>query len=357
MNLRALQRNVPFLATVAVCVLLYVAAAVSFHDRGFLSLRVFVNFFADNSFLGIAALGLTFVILSGGIDLSVGAMIGLVSVFLALAIEKWHLHIAAAAPLALAGGALFGSLMGLLIQKFALPPFLVTLSGMFFFRGLAYMLSLESLPITKYLEKLSETLSFSVDYDLTVFSFVQRLLTAIPTLKELPWVVHEIIPATANLFVAALVAAMSVARFTRFGRNVYALGGSEQSATLMGLPVARTKVSVYALSGFCSALAGLGYCLYTQSGNPNAGSGLELDAIAAVVIGGTLLSGGVGYVGGTVVGVLIFGIIQTAIGFQGTLSSWWTKIVIGVLLLAFILLQKIIQAKKFKTATTFQTAK
>jgi simple sugar transport system permease protein len=125
----------------------------------------------------------------------------------------------------------------------------------------------------------------------------------------------------------------------------------------MGLPVGRTKVGVYALSGFCSALAGVVYCLYTQSGNPNAGMGLELDAIAAVVIGGTLLSGGVGYVAGTVVGVLIFGIIQTAIVFQGTLSSWWTKIVIGVLLLAFILLQKMIQAKKFRTAKTFQTTK
>jgi simple sugar transport system permease protein len=331
MNLRSLQRNVPFLATVVVCVLLYVVAAVSFHDRGFLSFRVFVNFFADNSFLGIAALGLTFVILSGGIDLSVGAMIGLVSVFLALAIEKWHLHIAAAAPLALAGGALFGSVMGLLIQQFALPPFLVTLGGMFFARGLAYMLSLESLPITKFIEPINSAVSVPLGrFDL---------------------------PATAILLLVTFAIAFVLAHFTRFGRNVYALGGNEQSATLMGLPVARTKVGVYALSGFCSALAGLGYCLYTQSGNPNAGSGLELDAIAAVVIGGTLLSGGVGYVAGTVVGVLIFGIIQTAIAFQGTLSSWWTKIVIGVLLLAFILLQKIIQAKKFKTATTFQTAK
>lgn len=331
MNLRALQRNVPFLATVAVCVLLFVAAAAAFHDRGFLSVRVFVNFFADNSFLGIAALGLTFVILSGGIDLSVGAMIGLVSVFLALAIEKWHLHIAAAAPLALAGGALFGSVMGLLIQKFALPPFLVTLGGMFFARGLAYMLSLESLPITKFIEPINSAVSVSLgQFDL---------------------------PATAILLLVTFAISFVLAHYTRFGTNVYALGGNEQSATLMGLPVAWTKIGVYALSGFCSALAGLGYCLYTQSGNPNAGSGLELDAIAAVVIGGTLLSGGVGYVAGTAVGVLIFGIIQTAIAFQGTLSSWWTKIVIGVLLLAFILLQKIIQAKKFKTATTFQTAK
>jgi galactofuranose transport system permease protein len=330
MNLRALQRNIPFLATVIVCALLYIVAAVSY--EGFASLRVLINFFGDNSFLGIAALGLTFVILSGGIDLSVGAVIGLASVFLALAIEKWNLHAAVAIPMVLLVGACFGFAMGALIQWFALPPFLVTLGGMFFARGLAYLLSLESLPITKYLDAISSRVHVPMGEALDL-------------------------PATAIIFIAVFALAFAMAHFTRFGRNVYALGGNEQSALLMGLPVALTKIGVYGLSGFCSALAGVVYCLYTQSGNPNAGMGLELDAIAAVVIGGTLLSGGVGYVAGTMVGVLIFGIIQTAIVFQGTLSSWWTKIVIGVLLLAFILLQKIIQAKKFKTATTFQTAK
>ncbi len=330
MNLRAFQRNIPFLATVLVCLLLYISAGVSY--SGFASLRVFINFFADNSFLGIAALGLTFVILSGGIDLSVGAVIGFVSVFLALAIEKWHWHAAIAVPAVLVVGGIFGAAMGALIQYFALPPFLVTLGGMFFARGLAYLLSLESLPITHYLDAISSAVRIPMGetFDL---------------------------PATALLFLAMFTVSFIGAHFTRFGRSIYAIGGNEQSAVLMGLPVARTKVCVYALSGFCSALAGVVYCLYTQSGNPNAGSGLELDAIAAVVIGGTLLSGGVGYVSGTVVGVMIFGIIQTAIVFQGTLSSWWTKIVIGLLLLAFILLQKIIQAKKFRTANTVQPAK
>jgi galactofuranose transport system permease protein len=286
-----------------------VAAAVKF--EGFASLRVLINFFSDNSFLGVAALGLTFVILSGGIDLSVGAVVGFVSVFLALALEKWNLPAAVALPLVLFTGALFGTAMGALIHYFALPPFLVTLGGMFFARGLTYLLSLESLPITKAIDRISTALTIPMD-----------------TLE---------LPATAILFLVLFVVAVIIAHCTRFGRNVYAIGGNEVSATLMGLPVARTKIGVYALSGFFSALAGVIYCLYTQSGNPNAGAGLELDAIAAVVIGGTLLSGGVGLVTGTLVGVLIFGIIQTAIIFQGTLSSWWTKIVIGTLLLGFIL--------------------
>ena len=330
MNPRALQRNVPFLATVVVCLLLYLAASASY--TGFASLRVLVNFFADNSFLGVAALGLTFVILSGGIDLSVGGVIGLVSIVLALALEKWRLPAAVAIPCVLLGGGLLGALMGALIQFFMLPPFLVTLGGMFFARGLAYLISLESLPITGGLDVINNKVHLPIGETVDV-------------------------PATAIAFLVVFAAAFVLAHFTRFGRNVYAIGGNEQSALLMGLPVTRTKIGVYALSGSFSAGAGVIYCLYTQSGNPNAGTGLELDAIAAVVIGGTLLSGGVGYVAGTMVGVLIFGIIQTAIVFQGTLSSWWTKIVIGILLLAFILLQKMIQAKKFRTAKTFQMAK
>ena len=114
----------------------------------------------------------------------------------------------------------------------------------------------------------------------------------------------------------------------------------------MGLPVGRTQVLLYALSGFCSALAGVTYTLYTSSGNATAGTMLELDAIAAVVIGGTLLSGGVGYMLGTFIGVLILGVIQTIITFEGSLSSWWTKIAVGVLLLAFILLQRFLQSRQ-----------
>jgi simple sugar transport system permease protein len=136
------------------------------------------------------------------------------------------------------------------------------------------------------------------------------------------------------------VLGMFLAHRTRFGRSVYAIGGNEQSAGLMGLNVGATKIKVYAFSGFCSTLAGAVYSLYTLSGNAWAGRFLEMDAIASVVIGGTLLTGGVGYVFGTLVGVLILGVIQTIIPFQGTLSSWWTRIVVGLLLFIFILLQR-----------------
>jgi len=200
-----------------------------------------------------------------------------------------------------------GAGMGALIRFMELPAFLVTLAGMFFIRGVGFVISLEAVTIKhRFYDAIS-------DFSLQTF------------------------PVVTLVFLVALAAAIYVAHSTRFGRNIYAIGGNEQSAMLMGLPVGSTKVWLYALSGFCSSLAGVVYTFYTSSGNATAGTMLELDAIAAVVIGGTLLSGGVGYVFGTLIGVLILGLIQTIVTFEGTLSSWWTKIAIGALLLAFIL--------------------
>ena len=320
MNFLLSNRRLPLLATTAVCLVLYLAGCV-FYER-FSSPRVLINLFTDNAFLGVAAIGMTFVILVGGIDLSAGAVIGGVSILTATLIEEKQMPPGLVISLMLVLGLAFGAGQGCLIHFFELPPFLVTLGGMFFSRGIGLVLSQESRPITHpLLQRASEwTLSLSESPPVTI---------------KLP----------ALIFVGTLLVALGISRWTRFGRNIYAVGGSEVSALLMGLPVGATKVGVYALSGLCSALAGLVYTLYTSSGNATAATGLELDAIAAVVVGGTLLGGGVGSVVGTLVGVLIFGMIQTLITFQGTLSSWWTRILIGVLLLMFILLQKLIQGR------------
>ncbi len=136
-----------------------------------------------------------------------------------------------------------------------------------------------------------------------------------------------------------LVVAIFVAHYTGFGRAVYAIGGNELSARLMGLPVNRTKMLVYTLSGLCSALAGIALSIDVGSGHGSYAMGMELTVIAAVVIGGTLLTGGVGYVFGTLFGVLVIVVIQTLIQFNGQLSSWWTPIVVGALTLVFIGIQ------------------
>jgi ribose/xylose/arabinose/galactoside ABC-type transport system permease subunit len=222
-------------------------------------------------------------------------------------------------PLVLVVGSLFGLGMGAIIHYFEIQPFIVTLAGMFLARGLCYVISINSISIT----------------DSVFTSFAQTRIRG----GDL-FVSPSVIIALATVGVAFFVL-----HYRRLGRNVYAIGGNEQSALLMGLPVARTKMAVYTISGFCSALGGVLLTFYMLSGYGQHAVGLELDAIAAVVIGGTLLTGGSGYVLGSVLGVLVLGVIQTIISYQGTLSSWWTRIVVGFLLLMFILLQRVIGAR------------
>lgn len=324
MKIRLTQKNIPIIATIGVFAFIYLVA--SFMYKGFFSIRVFANLFIDNAFIGIVAVGMTFVIISGGIDLSVGSVIAFTSIFTAKMIEIYHIHPAFVILLALFLGAILGFSMGCLIHFFSLPPFLVTLVGMFFARGLAFMVSLESIPINH------PFYNHIIDFGIPLGGGVY-------------------LPAISIIFIIVLIVGVYLSHFTRFGRNTYAIGGNEQSAILMGLPVSITKITIYTFNGVCSALAGVAYSFYTLSGYALAGVGLELDAIASVVIGGTLLTGGVGFVEGTLIGVLILGVIQSFITFQGTLSSWWTRIAIGILLFIFILLQRYLSRTSINSRT------
>ncbi|MDH2327168.1 sugar ABC transporter permease YjfF [Cereibacter sp. SYSU M97828] len=307
-------RNLPFAATVLIFIIAYALCVMQFPNM--LSTRVVGNLLTDNAFLGIAAVGMTFVILSGGIDLSVGSVIAFTSVFIAVTVRA-GMHPAMAFALALVISTAFGALMGLTIHALSMPPFVVTLAGMFLARGAAFLLTTESVPISHpFLDTLGD------------------LFFRLPGKGRLTFL--------AMLMLAVFVIGAIIAKRTRFGANVYALGGSPQSAELMGVPVRATTIRLYALSGALAGLAGIAYTLYTSAGYSLATVGMELDAIAAVVVGGTLLTGGAGLVMGTLFGVLIQGLIQTYIVFDGTLSSWWTKIVVGLLLFAFIVLQRVI---------------
>ena len=311
-------RHVALLGTIAVFILTAGFGSVAY--PAFFSAQVFLNLLIDNAFLCIVGVGMTFVILSGGIDLSVGAVIALTTMVSAALVEHHGWSAAEAIPLVLAMGTAFGATMGWLIARFRLQPFIVTLAGMFLARGLCYLISIDSISIS--------------DAGYTAISQAR-----------IPLGGEASITIGALLALAMVGIGMFMAHGTAFGRAVYAIGGSEASALLMGLPVARTTVLVYTFSGFCSALAGVVFTFYMLSGYGLHAVGLELDAIAAVVIGGTLLSGGVGYVAGTLFGVLILGIIQTLISFDGSLSSWWTKIVIGALLFVFCLLQRLFERR------------
>ena len=305
----------PLVATALIFLFAYVAAVLQ-HPAMF-STRVLGNFLTDNAFLGIAAVGMTFVILSGGIDLSVGAVIGFSTVLIAVLIMWLNLHPLLAFAIALAVAASFGAIMGMAIHYLKVPSFIVTLAGMFLARGGASVLSPDSIGI-----------------DHPFYSAVSKSYFLLPGGGRLTVV--------GLIMLAVFALAILLAHRTKFGSNIYALGGSETSAALMGVPVARTTIGIYALSSFLAGLAGVVFSLYTSAGYSLNALGVELDAIAAVVIGGTLLTGGYGFVAGTFIGVMLQGLVQTYIVFDGTLSSWWTKIVVGVLLFMFIVLQRLV---------------
>ncbi|MCT7378349.1 galactofuranose ABC transporter, permease protein YjfF [Chelativorans salis] len=307
------SRYLPLAATILIFVLAYALCYAQFPSM--LSTRVIGNLLTDNAFLGIVAVGMTFVILSGGIDLSVGSVIAFTSVFIAVVLANTGLHPLIVFAVALLITTAFGAAMGAAIHYLEMPPFIVTLAGMFLARGMAFVLSIDSIPVMHPF------------YD-TLQSFYWRM----PGGGRLTLI--------GGLLLLVFAIGILIAHRTRFGANVYALGGDAATARLMGVSVGRTTVGIYALSGLLAGLSGIVFSLYTTAGYSLSAVGVELDAIAAVVIGGTLLTGGSGFVAGTFVGILIMGLIQTYIIFDGTLSSWWTKIVVGVLLFVFIFLQK-----------------
>lgn len=308
-----LKRHFPLLMTVLVFIAGYLFCLSQF--PGFASTRVFFDLLTDNAFLGIVAVGMTFVILSGGIDLSVGSVIAFTGVLLAKLIGTYGIDPFFAFAIALVMGAMFGGLMGWIVDTLKLPAFIITLAGMFFVRGMSFIVSQESIPI-----------------DHPVYNQLAGLAWRMPDGGRFTFL--------ALVMLIVVLLGIVMAHRTRFGNRVYAIGGNRYSAELMGVPVRLTTIHIYMLSSTLAVLSGIVFSLYTSAGYALAASGVELDDIAAVVIGGTLLTGGVGTVLGTLFGVLIQGLIQTYITFDGTLSSWWTKIVIGFLLFAFIGLQK-----------------
>ena len=221
-----------------------------------------------------------------------------------------------------------GALMGSAIHFLNVPPFITTLTGNFLARGVCSLISRESISIDHpQLNSLS-------DIKITLYHLVDGQWEKIKPVTN--------INLNVIIFIVMIILGTIVLQHTRFGRNVYAVGGSEQSAKLMGLPVGKTKVAVYAINGFCSALCGITYLLTVKSGWNMALQGGELEVISCAVIGGTLLTGGVGYMIGTMFGVLLKSVIPSLISFNGALSSWWGKIATGALLLLFIVIQRIV---------------
>ena len=313
-------------ATLIIFIIIYTYGAIRYGSIGFTSVRTFVNFFSDNAYYGISAVGMTMVLITGGIDLSVASVASLTGMLIAYGYVKMGISPLVTMPFSILVGVGLGALMGAAIHYLNVPPFITTLTGNFLARGVCSLISRESISIDHPL--INDLAGFKI----TLYHLVDGEWVKIKPITN--------INLTVIMFIVMIIIGTIILQHTRFGRNVYAIGGSESSAKLMGLPVGRTKVAVYAINGFCSALAGIAYVLIVKSGWNMSLQGGELEVISSAVIGGTLLTGGVGYMIGTMFGVLLKSVIPAIINFNGTLSSWWGKIATGALLLLFIVIQR-----------------
>lgn len=323
------------LITIVLFAVMYIVGLIIFKDKGFGKTQVFLNLFISNAGLIVIATSMTMVLITGGIDISVGSMVAMTCMLLAWGMENKGLGAAPAILLVLFVGLTFGLVQGFLVSYLKIQPFIVTLAGMFFARGMTAIISTEMISIKN--EVFLKWAQAKIYLPFGGYTNKKGVLIY-------PYIYPSVVIALLVLVVIFLML-----KFTKFGRSIYAIGGNEQSALLMGLNVKRTKLEVYVLDGFLAALGGILFCLNTCSGFVEQAKGFEMEAIASAVIGGTLLTGGVGNVIGSLFGVLIKGTIETFITFQGTLSSWWTKITIAALLAFFIILQSIFaKAKEMK---------
>ncbi len=314
--------------TIALFVVMYAIGCSVYSSKGFSNLQTFLNILINNAGLLCVACGMTCVMLTGGIDISVGSLIALDCMLLAVGMEQWGMNAVVLCILVLVIGVVFGLVQGFCVGYLQIQPFIVTMAGMFFARGMTAVICTDQVSISTN----------------ELFVALARLKISLPFgaytnrkgVLQIPYVRITVVIALVVLLLIFLML-----RYTKFGRSLYAVGGSESSATMMGLDVKKTKMKAYVLSSFLCSIGGICYCINTMSGNVQQAKGLEMDAIASSVIGGTLLTGGVGNVIGSFFGVLINGTISTLVKTNGKLLSSWSNIAVAALLCFFIVLQSI----------------
>ena len=327
------NHTILLLITVALFIVLYVAGCLMYGDKGFTKLQTFLDILRTNAALICIACGMTCVMLTGGIDISVGSVVAMDCMILAVGMEKSNISPTLLIPFVLVIGVVFGLVQGYLIGYLEIQPFIVTMAGMFFARGMTAMICTEQVNITaqNWFKELAG-----------VKVYMPFELGAVVNKRGVKMVPYIDVPVLISLVVVLLVFLML--RYTRTGRSMYAVGGNQQSAALMGLNVKRTKMITYVLSSFLCSIGGICYCMNTMCGTTTQALGLEMKAISSAVIGGTLLTGGVGNVFGSFVGVLINGTISSIVSFNADLTRLGgtvPNVVSAVLLFFFIMLQAI----------------
>ena len=293
-----------------VALVLLLAAATVRYD-GFLTIRNISNILVQSSINGIISVGMMLVIVLGGIDLSVGSVAALAAVTSAQLINSSSLLVAVFLPIFI--GMTVGFISGILIVKLDMNAFIATLSTQFFARGLTHVLS--------------ESKNVTVDKTNEAFTFIGS------------GKIFGVMPVQVIIFLVVMLVMGFILTYTSYGRCIYAIGGNKEAAKMMGARVDKNTVIAYIISGGLAALAGIVLCARLGSGQPTSGIGYETDAIAAVVMGGTLLTGGWGTMRGTFMGIITLSVINNILNLEGNLSSWWQDVILGTLVLIIIIAQ------------------
>lgn len=328
--------NTALLLTITICtfIAMYVFAMIVW-GGGFLNIQQFFNIFNNNAYLIIISCGLTLVMISGGIDISVGGQIALITMTTVCMLENKGGSVFGALIVALAIGLAFGIIQGFFVSYLKIQPFIVTLAGMFFAKGMTTIVSVN--PVTV---KANETFLKLKDayINLPGIGYYTRNGSFINAYLEIGAVVAILV----------VIIMWAVLKWTRTGRNFYAIGGNSESALMLGINVQRTRFNAYVICGLLAGIAGFVYLLHTGAGNASNADGAEMEAIASSIIGGTLLTGGVGNVVGTLFGVMSLKTINTIVIASGLTQPWWQKITTGLMLCFFILLQSVILSARKK---------
>lgn len=334
---RMSDTNLLLSITVIVFFLMYISA-VLFLGEGFTKPQTFLNLFNNNSYLIIIACGLSMVMITGGIDISVGGVIALVSMTCAVNLDLNGGNLVTSMLIALGIGLAFGLVQGFLIAYLDIQPFIVTLAGMFFARGMTTIVHTDPINVKN-----------------SDFVDLRQKLVEIPGLGTTNKKGIEI-PATIELgVIVAIVIVIGLfilLRYTKLGRNFYAVGGNQQSALMLGINVKRTKFLSYVFCGLLAGIAGYVYFMHVGSGSNAHAQGAEMNAIASSIIGGTMLTGGVGNIIGTLFGVLSLCTIKDIVASIGLQDAWWTGITVAGMLCIFLLIQSVIMAKKHSAGST-----
>ena len=320
------------LITIGLFIVLYAGGCIAYGSKGFTHLQTFLNILITNAGLICVACGLTVVMLTAGIDISVGALIAMDCMMLAVGMRSGI----GAIPmmlLVLLVGIAFGAFQGFMIGYLGIQPFIVTMAGMFFCRGMTAVICTDQVSITKEINETFYNLA-NMKINIPFGGYTNK-----KGMYMTPYIRVTVVVALLVLVVVYLML-----RYTRFGRSLYAVGGNAQSAAMMGLNVKSIRMRAHMLCSVLASIGGICYCLNTMAGSVSQALGLEMDAISSAVIGGTLLTGGVGNVFGSFFGVLINGTISSIVKTNGKLASSWPNILTAILLFVFIVIQSIFAA-------------